>query len=499
MTIHRRHFLKASGVLGLALTGCGPDATLVSADDFGGDELAYDESELTASFTLDNTIFPLGVMAGDVLPHRAVVWTKVDTSSLEPIRLRVYKENADGTRTRVHGAPLEATEISDAGFVHVDVTDLEPNTRYAYRFLIDPGAQNKKYRVSHTGFFRTALANGSRGTFSFAGICCTNPVTGERDEFKVLNDASRRSDLAFMLHIGDHVYADHAKTREEYRTVYERQWNRRGMKNLHKSVAHWEMWDDHEVDNNWNVETISDARLRAARGAAFEHRPLRRNAEDPNRWYRSFKQGDSAEFFLLDVRSERLASTRGNAMSDNPPEQFISMAQLRWLKEGLRNSTAVFKFIVTPQPITNWPNSDADRWDGYRHQRADLCDFILSRGKFEERGLTGAQRRGIFFLGGDVHMGSIGHLDAPGGAFHSLREVVIGPGGAANPSERVGSLQRNHTGPREQFQFVTGRNNYTVLTVNPDATGRGGKLTIRYVGVLGSEDRDVFHEQVFEV
>jgi hypothetical protein len=105
----------------------------------------------------------------------------------------------------------------------------------------------------------------------------------------------------------------------------------------------------------------------------------------------------------------------------------------------------------------------------------------------------------VFFLGGDVHMGSIGHLDAPGAAFHPLREVVVGPGGAANPSERVGPLQRNFTGPNQQFQFVTGRNNYTVLTVNPDATGRGGKLTVRFVGVLGASDRDVFHEQVFEI
>jgi hypothetical protein len=96
-------------------------------------------------------------------------------------------------------------------------------------------------------------------------------------------------------------------------------------------------------------------------------------------------------------------------------------------------------------------------------------------------------------------MGSVGHLGAPGTRLHALEEIVMGPGGAANPSERVPNLRREHMGPRKQFQFVTGTNNYTMLTVNPDATGRGGKLTIKFVGVLGRDERDVFHTRTIEI
>ncbi len=162
MSFKRRAFLQASGAMGLAMMGCGPDSTLLTGQDLEpGDELAIDEAELTSTFTLDPQAFPLGVMAGDVLPRKAVLWTKFDMNTLQPLRLRVYRVMPDGKHQRVHGSPIEETEISDAGFVHVDIDELEPNTPYVYRFLVDPGAQNKAYRVSPLGRFRTALAPGS--------------------------------------------------------------------------------------------------------------------------------------------------------------------------------------------------------------------------------------------------------------------------------------------------------------------------------------------------
>lgn len=486
MTIDRRSLFLSTGALALGNAACGPDAD-AWLDGTAGDEQAFDESELTATFEIDTTRFPLGVMAGDPLPNKVMLWTKYVGDQLPT--LRVYETDKEGnTGTRIHSAPIEKSQLSDAGFVHVDFGGLKPNTTYRYRFIVDPGAQNKQFKSSGMGRFTTALAPGSRASLTFAGIACTNPVTGERDDFKVLADAATRKDLDFMLHLGDHVYADSAKTRTEYRQVYTRQWQRRGMKNLHKSTGMIEVWDDHEVDNNWELDTIGDARLAAARGAAFEHRPLRRNPTDPNRWWRTFEFGETAQLWLIDVRSERKQGSR-----------MISNAQLEWLKAGLKASKAVFKFIALPQPITNWPGESRGAWGHAWEQRTDLCDFILSLGKYASTGLTAAERRGLFFLGGDVHMGVVGRISPTGSDYFPLRELIVGPGGAKNPNDKVRALKKNNVGQGEQFSMVTGRNNYTVISVNPDATGGGGKLTVKYVGVLGDSDRDTFYEKTYDI
>ncbi len=487
----RRTFLQASGAI--ALLRCGPGLDVEIED-----ELGQDQEELTATFTVDTARFPLGVMAGEVTADSVVLWTSF-TGTTRPI-LRVYEVQAGGN-VRVHSAQVRDAEMSDAGFIHVKVDGLKANHVYRYRFLVDPGAANKQYRCSHLGTFHSGLAAGSRATLTFAGIACTNPATGEREEnddgigFKVLNDASKRDDLDFMLHLGDHVYADSANTRAEYRGVYERQWRRVGMRNLHKSTVMLEMWDDHEVHNNWSPGDTSEARYLAARGAALEHRPMK--LADPSKWWRSFKFGDTAELWLLDVRSERKEGSVGNPLDGSNPEQYISKKQLDWLKRGLKASTAVFKFICTPQPITNWPGVPTkDAWEKYSLQRADLLRFI--NGDTAD-GLTKSERRGVFFLGGDVHMGSYGHVGAPGSKFDAIREIVVGPGGAASPNGGVGELRSKFMGAGKQFSLVTGRNNYTVIKVNPDATGRGGTLNVRFVGVNANGGRDVFFEKTVTI
>ena len=77
------------------------------------------------------------------------------------------------------------------------------------------------------------------------------------------------------------------------------------------------------------------------------------NAAAPDRIWRSFRWGHSAEVFVLDCRGERRPSTR----SVNPTREsvYISRAQMDWLKAGLRASPAVFKFIVNSVPIYGRP------------------------------------------------------------------------------------------------------------------------------------------------
>jgi phosphodiesterase/alkaline phosphatase D-like protein len=517
MRMRRRTLLQATGGLVFGNLACGESTALVGTDDF--DYLDTDPVEEVvivdepgpvpdpdpevdpeppppdpppnpppdppppdpSTYTLDLGLFPLGVMAGDMTSSSAILWTQCTGTALPLLRVLELTPAGKVVAT-IWDAPILASELGDGGFVHVDLKGLKPATRYQFRFLVDPTG-NKNFRTSRFGFFRTALAAGSRAPVTFAGVCCTNPVEGDRSGFECLNDAATRTDLSFMLHVGDHVYADHAETRAQYRVVYSRQWQRSGMNRVHRSVGFLEMWDDHEVRNNWTTGTVSAARLTAARGAAFEHRPLRRNAAEPNRWWRSFKQGDTLEVFLLDVRSER-----------NPGTQFMSQAQLSWLKKGLKASTAVFKFVVSGVPISDIPGAHGTSWG--LAARSDVCDFILRRGAHAATGLTAAQRRGVFFLGGDIHMAYMGRVGAVGTPYAALREMLIGPGGAAEAGKMLGAFT-GHVGPGKQYSYVLGTNNYTVLTCTPDASGTGGSLNVQYVGISAAGARKIFHSATY--
>lgn len=120
--------------------------------------------------------------------------------------------------------------------------------------------------------------------------------------YRVLAAAGKRTDIDLFVHLGDHVYrgakvdangdaVPEASSLAQYRAKYREAWSAPGMRALHASVALLTTWDDHEVDNNWNPETISNGRITNARRAFFEHRPFRRDSAAPDRVWRKVKWG----------------------------------------------------------------------------------------------------------------------------------------------------------------------------------------------------------------
>jgi alkaline phosphatase D len=293
---------------------------------------------------------------------------------------------------------------------------------------------------------------------TFGGTSCTHQLSAP---YPLMADAAQRK-LDFFIHAGDHVYTDagtDATTLAEYREKYGLVWPTSGMSALHGSAGMVLTWDDHEFLNNWNPETLSPARIDAARNAFFEHRAVRRDPTSPNRLWRSFVWGKTLEVIVLDARSERKPSTR-----DTPNAQFISPAQLAWLEDRLTKSTAVFKFVVTSVPISNFPldaAGEADKWEGYPAQRNDLLDFVVNSGI-----------KGVWWLSGDLHFGSIGGVGSSGPRLQ-MHEVLMGPGGTNAHSPNL---------PAAQFDTMIGEKNYTVFRADPV----NRKLTVEYIGASGS-------------
>ena len=478
MPLSRRRFLTISGAITLA--GCGanaesnnepldsgaaPGPTDTSVEDtqtVGVDsptEVAVDAPVLDPDISgvpRNPMAFVVGMMAGDAEPSRAMIWTQY--SGKRELRARVSEVTADMPTKVV----LERVVTPAAGgYVHLDAEGLSPGTEYQYAFLEYDGA--KYVGRSDLGRFRTAIADDALTALSFGGTSC-NHINGA--PFASLAFAASAK-LDFFIHCGDHIYGDAAETLAEYRAVYDKYWAVKNLAATHRSTGLYTIWDDHEVLNNWGSDTVPAARVDAARRAFFEYRAFRKHTTSPNRLWRSFRWGKTAEIFILDVRGERLKKTRllpsGAA---NPDAQFISQAQMDWLKAGLSASKAVFKFIVTSKYFSG-PNNvgDEDSWPGFPTQRNELMNHIVNED------LTG-----VWFLTGDVHKGIVEKIQ-PTGPAARIREIYMGPSGSGG-DPAPGANYCNGTAQREVYLDVR---SYTRLRADPIAK----TLEVEFIGEDG--------------
>jgi phosphodiesterase/alkaline phosphatase D-like protein len=477
--LSRRSLLKATAAI--VTVGCGgeEDADLdrirgsgpddQARGDTGGDagalppepvrppssppEPVFVDGEDLDALPLMSAAFPYAVMAGDATSTKAVLWTRF----LGKGTLHVQIEEEGGPEGKaVVSRPVTAAELGEAGFVHVDAEGLRSGVRHRYAFFVVSGG--KPVGRSPVGFVRAAIAEDALEVVTFGGTSCTHQ---DGAPYPVLESAAKKR-LDFFLHGGDHVYCDagtDAVTLSEYRAKYGLGWDARGMKQLHSSTGMITAWDDHEFLNNFDPETIGATRLRTALRAYFEHRAQRRDPAAPNRGWRGFVWGKTLELLVLDTRTERKPSTRTTSKA-----QFLSPAQMAWLQDRLAKSEAVFKFVLTSVPMSKFPAAAAaqsDKWEGYAAQRNEILDFIQTKAL-----------KGVWWLSGDLHFGSVGGLEATGPR-RAMREILMGPGGRPAGSPTL---------PATQFDRVVSATNYTVLRADPVKR----ELTVEFFGASGS-------------
>lgn len=356
--------------------------------------------------------FPLGVASGDARQDRAIVWTAV----ARPGEVRVDVARDEAFATVVTSAVLSA-DVATGLTLKLDVTGLEPGVRHYYRFVRLDDAE-----ASPIGTFVTAPSDDDERPFRFV---YSGDSEAAYQPFRVLEFAADEApDLWFWA--GDTIYGDFASDAfgvatdlDGYRAKYRENRGDAGVRRLSSSAALWAQWDDHEVVNDYDggdpEPGLTRARIEAGYQAFFEHMPIRASGAmgDPFRLYRSFRYGRWAEFFILDCRQYRSADAVRGALLYNPdPYGFVlptfdlltigrfrdrgrtmlGREQLAWLKAGLRNSTATWKFVLSSVTFTSLLVLPEDRWDGYDAERYELLRFI-------DRERVG----GVVLLSADIH------------------------------------------------------------------------------------------------
>jgi alkaline phosphatase D len=365
--------------------------------------------------------FTHGVASGDVTPASVILWTRVDGEG--EVRAQVAKDESFSDLV------VEGKQRSSADndfVVKLGIEGLEPATRYYYRFLPPSG------EPSPVGTFQTAPPAETAADVVFA-------YSGDSDAaykpFQLLSKV-REDDPAFFIYLGDTIYADYtntglpaATTLDDYRQRYKINWDDEHLRGLLASTSTYAIWDDHEVKNDFAGQDVDQAQMAAGRQAFLEYLPIRQDATDLNRLYRTFNWGKDVELFILDERQYRSAEAickndKGNTISipsiegdaackqglADPSRTFLGQEQKEWLKQALLSSTAKFKFIINEVAISELILLPYDRWEGYAAERREFLDFLKDN-----------DIKNVIFLTTDLHASIVKTVDK------RYKEVIVGP------------------------------------------------------------------------
>jgi alkaline phosphatase D len=391
-----------------------------------------------ADAVLVNPAFDEAVRAGAMTTDTVVAITRA--RGLPSVRVRVWEPTASPGIVVV---AFEADLVpNDGGYVRADVTGLSPGRAYRYGFFV-VDALGAFVGRSDLGAFKTAPAPGDLAPLTLALLSCNGNATGRRDAIGRVAD---HPEIDVLVHVGDMAYNDGAVSRADYRASWATWMQSVGYREGLSRAGLYATWDDHEVDNDWNPQTIAVGQLANAAASWVENVPM---APGPQGLlWSQWRWGDTAEVFVLDCRSERLPSSRTTL------GQYLSRDQMDWLKNGLLTSTAHFKIVANSVPITNmpglWDVGAGDRWEGYEAQRDELLDFIATNNVGN-----------VWFLSGDFHVCFVGKVQ-PGGAgiLNKTWEIAITSG-------NVNPLGANLNPP--QYLFGTAQPNLGVLVFDPVA------------------------------
>lgn len=397
--------------LSLALLGC-----TGSSDQAADEATSIPDSHLPAAEA--KVPVELGPVLGAVTENTASVW--VQTAGPASLQLEYQASNSIEPALKTPAAlPTEASDWSAT----LTLSGLTPGTCYRYRVLSD-------------GVASTA-----------AKEFCTFPRNAETIVVGLLADLDKRpwypapsidvlaaEDPDLLMILGDWDHRD--PTSEAELRAMHRENRSPGKHAGNLMVRHFlgsvpvaYIWDDHDFGEN-NSNRFSPLRD-AALAVYDDYWPGYREPGSGGVWQK-FSYADIAEFFLLDVRSQRDLQTYldprfrpddspdGNRgiLRNDPDRSMLDGAALpegspggqkEWLFRSLLASRLPWKVIVSP--VTwNITTVKDDAWWDYLAERNEILSFI------EQNTITG-----VIFVSADIHSG--GAIDD--GTHAGLPEISI--------------------------------------------------------------------------
>lgn len=341
-----------------------------------------------------------GVASGDPLSDKVIIWTRVTPIDFSQSISGTYKVAVDSLFNNVISSGVFNTDFTSDFTVKIDVSGLNPNTFYFYRFETN----GKKSPIGRT----KTVPVGTIDNMRFAVVSCANLESGYFNAYKAINE---RNDADAIIMLGDYIYeyeegyydpnsnvprdlepSNEVVSLADYRMRYSSYRLDRSLQRLHQNYPWICVWDDHEFANNAYKDGAQNHdsnegnwydRKEYAKKAYFEWLPIRPSDSKLMHIYRKFEFGDLFSLLMVDTRIHGREEQLGvsNAQTNDTNRTLLGDDQFEWLKAELTNSNCTWntlgnQVVMAEVTILGIPfNSDA--WDGYPAQRNKLFDFII--------------------------------------------------------------------------------------------------------------------------
>jgi len=234
----------------------------------------------------------------------------------------------------------------------------------------------------------------------------------------------------FILMVGDQIYADMfnrlvpiglADTFEEFQERYHSAFGSRNMRTLLRSVPHYMILDDHEIEDNWSQDRIRERQKRQLFNIAIGAYLSYQWSHGPRTYglhlYYAFECG-GYPFFVLDCRTERFRDDDPESLEDNhmlgrpSPQPALYPSQIdvlsQWLVEQQEKRGDAPKFVVSPSVFVpnevrtvgseKWKNA-SDSWEAFPQTRRLILKTIVAK-----------NIQNVVFLSGDIHCSCVAEL-----------------------------------------------------------------------------------------
>ncbi|MGR3295948.1 MAG: alkaline phosphatase D family protein [Candidatus Bathyanammoxibius sp.] len=381
----------------------------------------------------------LGPLVGSTTHNEAKIWVQTDT----PARLecRVYTDQEGSSQIPDSPFVFETKQVN--GCTGLVTVALPQDYKKYYYSVIETGGTGTT-PIPRIYSFRTFPARDKKiESFSFGLISCNRPrdvkngqEPGLRDMWRHLYNEMSGQDAAFLLAVGDQVYADHNKDNawqkslkgdpgktplERYREIYKTHWSFREMHSVIRNFPTFMIWDDHEITNGWGssnkhagekeqeifrvAKKVYEEFQHSHNPPALSHPRGHTLTQGHTPYYYAFRYGPAA-FLFLDLRGNRRCWEKQLL----GPDQKAALEHWFESKEA-RDSKILFVISSVPMihvrrwiaRAISWIKTDiADQWSSkyyYKDRR-----FILKL--LFDRYVEGGKRKAVV-LGGDVHVGTV--------------------------------------------------------------------------------------------
>jgi len=322
-----------------------------------------------------------GVASFDPSQNQVILWTRYTKASNETGDPTIFLDVAtDENFSSIVASESVVIDTNSDYTINVDVSNLQSNTKYYYRFRNDVSKA-----TSVVGQTKTLPASGEATDVKLAVVSCANFQAGL---FNVYG-AVAASDADVVVHLGDYIYeyeiggygtneltstlnrqhnpAGEIITVDDYRTRYRQYRGDAQLQKAHQLKPFICVWDDHEITNDAYKDGAQnhqanegDYNTRKASAIQVWHEYLPARVTDHTKIYRAFDFGGIINLMMLDTRiigrekqldyanyltATGLDGAKFAADWQNPGRTILGAEQRTWLTSQLAGNGATWQVL----------------------------------------------------------------------------------------------------------------------------------------------------------